>query len=214
MSKVYAMKKFRVAIGLVLAVLVMGCTRQPEVSLNLRVSTADPVILQEVRRILLFRFSKFRPSFLASIESTIDGSILSFRFKGGAPAQPIVTYLYQTPGRVWTTLVESSAVLFTDQDIEQAALAYENKSHVVRLRLTPAAGNRVLALTTRNVGKTARLTLDGRVLLEAVITGVLRDSFQITSPEQDTEKAMALVAVLQSGALPADVSLGDDADGM
>jgi preprotein translocase subunit SecD len=110
--------------------------------------------------------------------------------------------------------VETPGVLFTDRDIEQAALAYENKSHVVRLRLAPAAGDRVLALTTRNVGKTARLTLDDRVLLEAVITGVLRESFQITSPEQDTEKAMAFVVVLQSGALPAVVSLGDDARGI
>lgn len=86
--------------------------------------------------------------------------------------------------------------------------------HVVRLRLTPAAGDRVLALTTRNVGKTARLTLDGRLLLEATITGVLRDSFQITSPEQETEKAMALAVVLRSGALPAVVSLVDGANGV
>jgi hypothetical protein len=208
------MKKYRAAIVLVLAVLAVSCTRPPDVSLNLRVSTADPVVLEEVRRILLFRFREFRPSFFSSIESKIDGSRLSFRFKGGAPAQSLVTYLYETPGRVRTILVESSGVLFTDQDIEQAALAYENESHVVRLRLTPAGGNRVLALTTRNVGKTARLTLDGRVLLEAVITGVLREAFQITSPEQDTEKAMALVVVLQSGALPAVVSLVDDAHGI
>jgi hypothetical protein len=209
-----AMKKCRVAIGLVFAVLVMGCARQPDVLLNLRVSSADRAVVEEVRRILMFRFGEFRPSFLSSIEATIDGPTLSFRFKGGAPASSIVTYLYKTPGRLRTTLVGNPGVLFTDQDIEQAALAYENERHVVRLRLTPAAGNRVLALTTRNVGNTARLTLDGRLLLEAVITGALRDSFQITSPEQDTEKAMALVVVLQSGALPAVVSPGDHTQGI
>jgi preprotein translocase subunit SecD len=161
----------------------------------------------------LFRFGEFRPFFFSSVESTIDGSTLSFRFKRGAPAQSTVTYLYQTPGRVRATLVEGFGILFTDKDIEQAHLAFENERHVIRLRLTPAAGNRVLALTTRNVGKTARLTLDGRVLLEAVITGVLRDTFQVTSPEEDTEKAKALVVVLQSGALPAVVSLDNDARG-
>jgi hypothetical protein len=208
------MKKFGVAIVLVIAALVAGCARPPDVTLNLRVDTTDPVVVAEVRRILLFRFGEFRSSFFSSIESKVDGSRLSFLFKGGAPAQSILPYLYKTSGRVRATLVESPAVLFTHQDIEQAALAYENESHVVRLRLTPAAGDRVLALTTRNVGKTARLTLDGRLLLEATITGVLRDSFQITSPEQETEKAMALAVVLRSGALPAVVSSVDAANGV
>lgn len=208
------MKTFRAAIILVLVFLVASCQRPPDVTLNLRVDTADPAVVEEARRILLFRFGEFRPSFFSSIESKVDGAKLSFRFKGGAPAQSVLAYLYGTSGRVRATLVQSPATLFTDQDIEQVDLAYENESHVILVRLTPAAGERVLALTTRNVGKTARFTLDGRLLLEATIAAVLRDSFQITSPEQETEKAMALAVVLRSGALPAVVSSIDVANGM
>lgn len=205
------MKKCRAAIILTFLALVAGCARTPDVTLNLSVDSDDRMVLEEVRRILLFRFGEFRPSFFSSIESDINGSAISFRFKGGAPEESILTYLYETPGRVNAVLVENSGLLFTDQDIEQAGLAHENGSSVVRLRLAPTAGERVLALTTRNVGRTARLTMDGRALLEATITGALRDSFQITSPEQDPQKAMALVVVLRSGALPAAVSFSEPA---
>lgn len=201
------MKKYRVSLLLMFAVLVAGCTRTPDVVLNLSVGSQDPTVLEDVRRILLFRFGEFPPSFFSKIESEIDGSMISFRFKGGAPEGSLLTYLYATTGKVRASLAENRAVLFTDRDIEQADLAYENESHVVLLRLTPDAGERVLALTTRNIGKTVRVTLDDRPLLEAIISGAFRDSFQITSPEQDDERAMALVVVLQSGALPAPVSL-------
>jgi preprotein translocase subunit SecD len=62
-------------------------------------------------------------------------------------------------------------------------------------------------LTSSNVGKAMRVTLDGQPLLEATITGVLSDSFQISLPQQYTENASALAVVFQSGALPAPVSL-------
>ena len=90
------------------------------------------------------------------------------------------------------------------------------KSTTIRMLcglLTPSAGERVLALTSRNIGRTARMTLDGQPLLEARIAGAFRDSFQITSPETDLERARALVVVLRSGALPAKVVL-DEQDGI
>lgn len=201
------MKNCRLSLLLVVVGLVASCARTPEVTLNLSVKTQDSAVLEEVRRILLFRFGEFPASFFSSIETTSDGSVISFRFKGGAPEDSILTYLYETRGKVRASLAESSAILFTDRDIEQAALAYENDTTVMRLRLTQAAGARVLALTTRSIGKTARVTLDGRPLIEATITGAFSDSFQVNLPDQDIEKGPALVAVLRSGALPAPVSL-------
>jgi hypothetical protein len=201
------MKHCRLALFLVVAGLVASCARTPEVTLNLSVKTQDAAVLEEARRILLYRFGEFPASIFSSIETTSDGSVISFRFKGGAPEGSILTYLYETRGRVRASLAKSSAILFTDRDIEEASLAYVDGMTVVRLRLSQAAGEHVFALTTRSFGKIARVTLDGRPLLEATINGAFRDSFQMTLPDQDIEKAQALCAVLRSGALPAPVSL-------
>jgi preprotein translocase subunit SecD len=185
----------------------VGCARTPDVVLSLSVDSKDAVVVGEAHRILQFRFDESRTSFMSSVQSEIRGPMISFRFKRGAPEESILTYLYQTPGKVHAFLASSSALAFTDRDIEHAGLSFENGASVLQLRLSPAAGRRVRVLTSSNVGKAMRVTLDGQPLLEATITGVLSDSFQISLPQQYTENASALAVVLQSGALPAPVSL-------
>ncbi|HEY0683866.1 MAG TPA: hypothetical protein VGD45_16155 [Steroidobacter sp.] len=201
------------ALAALLAFLLVGCARTPDVTLNLRVHTSDPEVVEQVRRIILFRFSEFRSSMFSSIESEVDGPKITFRFKGEAPEPSTVAYLYETAGRLKASFVGHSAVLFTDRDIEQANLAYLDERNVIQLRLLPEAGDRLHAITSRNVGKVARLTLDGRVLIESTVTAALRESLQIPSPEQDHERAMALVVVLRYGALPTLVTLVGRPDG-
>lgn len=206
MRPAMSMKKCRMAIVMAFAILVVGCARTPDVVLTLSVDSADVRVVEEVRRILLFRFGEFPVSFFSSIESEVDGAVISFRFKGGAPEESILTYLYQTPGRVNASIVESPGTLFTSRDIEDAALMHDDAGRMLLLRLTASAGERMRVLTARNVGKTVRLAMDGRVLIEATISGVLSDSFQVVSPEQDRERGLALITVLRSGPLPALVS--------
>lgn len=203
-------RSLRLSWTLVLAILISGCTRVPDVTLNLRVDTEDEAVVESARRILLYRFGEFPPSFFSTVESQVDGAVISFRFQGGAPESSTLAYLYETRGRLRVSMTESSAPLFTERDIEQAGLSLEQGGGAaINLRLTPEAGERVHALTTRHVGKTLRMTLDGRPMMEAAIGEALRDSIRIITPEQDHERLLALVAILKSGALPASVTVAE-----
>lgn len=188
--------------------LLTGCDRAPDLVLTLAVDSRDTAVVESARQILLSRFNEFRPSFLSSITSKIDGSGITFTFYGGAPSDDTIKYLYRTRGKVRAVLSDSTTILFTDRDIEEARLIYSDSRFDIALRLSQEAGERVLRLTTKNIGKSARITLDNAVLLDARIQDALRDSFQLTAPHQDDEQNRALVVVLRSGALPAQVSDG------
>jgi hypothetical protein len=174
------------------------------------VASAEPRIVAETERVLLSRFEEFLPSLFSSVESTSVESTISFTFKHGAPALPILEYLYQTTGSLRASLADDSAgsTWFTEQDIARAVLAYDGSSRVLRIRLTPEAGQRVVRLTSQNLGKAVRVTLDNEVLLEATINGVFGEPFQVTAPDTDTDTALALTVILETGALPASVSTG------
>jgi preprotein translocase subunit SecD len=200
------MKQCRLAILSMALVLAASCAREPDVVLNLSVDTSSPAIQERTRNVLLARFDQVRPSFFSSVESKVDGSTISFRFKGAAPDAATMKYLSETPGRVQASLVETAEVLFTQRDIEHASTGYGNGGPVLNVLLAQNAGATVVAVTARNIGKKIRVTMDDRILLDAVISGAFGSSFQIALPGETAEQAKGLAAVLASGALPAPVS--------
>jgi preprotein translocase subunit SecD len=71
--------------------------------------------------------------------------------------------------------------------------------------LTPEAGQRLLRLTSENLGQLVAMTLDGETLMEARINGTFGEQFQIAGQQLDPDLDVALAVILTTGALPADV---------
>ncbi|MFQ5768865.1 MAG: protein translocase subunit SecD, partial [Acidobacteriota bacterium] len=77
---------------------------------------------------------------------------------------------------------------------------------VVAFTLTPPAGRRFEALTSKNVGKKMAIVLDGMVLSAPTLQSTIADRGQITS-NFTIDSADALALQLKSGALPASLDI-------
>jgi len=183
-----------------------ACSLEPDFELALEVDSSDPAVVEQTKGVLAARFDEFRPTLLSRRSSIVEGSTIRFTFKNGAPEPKVLEYLYTTPGRVRAALVtERFNAWFTDKDISDARVVYRDSMLTLQVRLTPEAGQRMLRLTTENLGEVVAMTLDGETLMEARINGAFGDRFEIAGQELDTDLALALTVILRTGALPADV---------
>jgi preprotein translocase subunit SecD len=198
------MPRFATAI---LVVMLQGCSLGPDTELNLEVDSSDPAVVAETARVLAARFEEFPATLFSSTEYAIQGSTIRFRFRNGAPEPKTLERLYETPGRFRVALATNrfGNPWLTERDVLDVRLAYRNSRSALRIRLTPDAGQRMVRLTTENVGSVLTATLDSEMLLEARIQGVFGKSFEIVGLELDPDSAAALRVVLTTGALPADV---------
>jgi preprotein translocase subunit SecD len=194
--------------AVVLVAMLQGCTLGPDTELALEVDSSDPAVVEETARVLAARFKEFRPTLLSSAELAIDGSKLRFTFKNGAPDPRILEYLYATRGRLRAAPPENrfGQPWFTDRDVRDVHVTYQDSMRVLTFRLTPEAGQRLLRLTTENIGEVMRMTLDGETMMEARIQGAFGERFLAQDRELDQDLYVALAVVLTTGALPADVS--------
>jgi len=197
----------RIASIVVLVAALQACTFGPDTELALVVDSNDPAVVEQTASVLATRFNEFRPSLFSYAELAIEGSMLHFTFKNGAPEPKVLEYLYSTPGRVRAALVSErfGKPWFTDGDIRDAHVTYQNSTRALAIRLTPEAGQRLLQLTTDNVGEVVRTTLDGETLMEARILGVFGERFLIQGQELEPGLDLALAVILTTGALPAEV---------
>lgn len=198
----------------VLAIALIGCTRQPDEVLTLTAASNVPSVVAEAQRVLLARFEQFPASWFASMESNVEGSRITFVFRNGAPDRTTVEYLYATPGVLEAFVTNGSrrGPLFDSGDIRDAALLYVESQYRLRLRLTSEAGTRVSRVTSESVGGRMIVTLDGAVLLDAVITGAFGESLEIGGLVPP--RAGEFIAVLRSGALPTAVTAVSTVDGI
>jgi hypothetical protein len=194
-------------LAILLLATLQGCTFEPDVELALEVDSFEPAVVEETGRVLAARFEEFRPTLLSSTASVIEGSTIRFTFRNGAPEPAVLEYLYATPGRVRAALVtdRSGPAWFTDKDIRRAAVVYSDSMRTLQVRLTPEAGQRLLRLTSENLGRVVAMTFDGETLMEARINGTFGDRFQLAGQELDAGRDVALAVILTTGALPADV---------
>jgi preprotein translocase subunit SecD len=191
----------------VLVALLQGCTVGPDTELALEVDSSDPAVVEAAARVLAARFDAFRPSPFSSSTFDVKGSKVRFTFKNGAPEPKVLEYLYTTLGSLQARLTAErlQRPWFTDRDVARAVVAYRDSMRVLRVRLTPEAGERLLRLTSANVGESMTLTLDGETLMEARISGAFGRDFEVAGPELDPELYLALGVVLSTGALPTTV---------
>lgn len=196
-----------IAIVMLVAV-VQACTLRPDSELALEVRSSDPAVVEQTARVLTARFAEFPATLLSSTEYAIQGSTIRFTFKNGAPEPKILAYLYETPGHLRAALITNrlGPPSFTEQDVRDVVLGYRDSMPVLRVVLTAEAGQRLVRLTSENIGQLMTMTLDGKTLTEARIQGVFGDRFEVGGANADLDFYRALRAILTNGALPADVT--------
>jgi hypothetical protein len=197
----------RIASAVVLVAALQACSLGPDTELTLEVQSSDPPVVAETARVLSARFGEFRPSLLSSSKFAIEGSTIRFTFRNGAPEPKIVEYLYATPGHFRAALASDrfGRPWFTDRDVRDAHVTYQNSMPALAVRLTPEAGQRLARLTTDNLGQVVSMTLDGETLMEARIQGAFGERFLVQGQKLDPDLDLALAVILTTGALPADV---------
>ena len=200
----------RIASVVALVVALQACSLGPDTALTLQVQSSDPAVVAGTARVLSARFKEFRPSLLSSSKFAIEGSTIRFTFRNRAPEPKIVEYLYTTQGHFRAALANDQfgEPWFTDRDISEAHVIYQNSMPALAVQLTPEAGQRLAQLTTDNVGQVVRMTLDGETLMEAQIQDPFGERFMVQGQEHDRDLQRALAVILTTGALPADVKAG------
>ena len=186
---------------------VQGCTLGPDTELKLEVDSTDPAVVAETARVLAARFEEAQPTMFSSARFVIEGSTVRFTFKNGAPEPTILERLYQTPGHLRAAPVteQFGSPWFTERDVVDVTVVYRDSMYVLRVRLTAEAGQRMVRLTTENLGQVVKMTLDGVTMMEARVNGVFGDRFEIGGGQLDLDSASALVIILTTAALPAAV---------
>lgn len=195
------MKTIHVFIGFLL--LLTGCTRVPPVVLTLKAESTNPQTVAASRDILENRFKEFLPSMFSSVNSTIHGSTISFEFHNGAPKHADLVQLFSTPGRLVVSLHSPTGygtIWYTDKDIEYAESKNSNGEKFIAIKLTEKTGERLKRLSSQNIGNKVDVTLDGKIILQAVIRGTLGRYSEFNAPNPD--KAVYLAAILKNGHLP------------
>ncbi|HKS55760.1 MAG TPA: hypothetical protein VJS12_10765 [Steroidobacteraceae bacterium] len=182
----------------------LACRPTPDTFIQLVVDSSDAAVIAETERVLLKRFDDEYPGV---VEAKTEGSVITVAFRHTTPDRELVHALYAMPGRLRATIPDLGAILFTTRDIADANIAYREKEYMLRIKLVPAAKQRIQRLTTQAVGNIAQLEVDGHVWVRATISSPMSDSMQVPLPGATEVDARALSIVLRSGAhLPAQVS--------
>ena len=95
----------------------------------------------------------------------------------------------------------------TDLQDAQAATNQQNGQNVVNLEFTEEGAKKFADLTTKNVGRTIAILLDGEVLTAPNVREPILGGKAEISGQKTLEEAQNLAVVLRSGALPVKVNI-------
>lgn len=95
----------------------------------------------------------------------------------------------------------------TDLKDAQAATNQQNGQNVVNLEFTDEGAKKFADLTTKNVGRTIAILLDGEVLTAPNVREPILGGKAEISSQKTLEEAQNLAVVLRSGALPVKVNI-------
>lgn len=95
----------------------------------------------------------------------------------------------------------------TDLKDAQAATNQQNGQNVVNLEFTDEGAKKFADLTTKNVGRTISILLDGEVLTAPNVREPILGGKAEISGQRNLEEAQNLAVVLRSGALPVKVNI-------
>ena len=95
----------------------------------------------------------------------------------------------------------------TDLKDAQAATNQQNGQNVVNLEFTDEGAKKFADLTTKNVGRTIAILLDGEVLTAPNVREPILGGKAEISAQKTLEEAQNLAVVLRSGALPVKVNI-------
>ena len=104
---------------------------------------------------------------------------------------------------------EEGNVVLTGTDLKdaQAATNQQTNQHVVNLEFTGEGGEKFAELTTKNVGRTIAILLDGEVLTAPNVREPILGGKAEISGQKTLEEAQQLAVLLRSGALPVKVNI-------
>ena len=140
----------------------------------------------------------------SSLKTSIDGNRIDFEFRGTSPAQKDLEYLANTQGVLRVVARDSPHIIwYSDRDIVSAECSRSSDNDYLNIRLTSAAGEKMLELTRRNVGKVLITTWDGQPLIDSTVQGVIGGSFQSSIPRDD--QTAGFCVVIKHGRLPVPV---------
>ena len=194
------------------AVVLNACSLESDVTYQVTVESSELATIETTDQILLARFHRVLPSFFSTVNSEVSGSIISYTFRRGAPDESMTTYLCRTIGTFSISLADddSEEIWVTELDIERAEAGLDESGPFILIQLSEAAGERMLFLTSQNLGKVLTGKMGSETLFEATIRGQFASRFQVRAPLGADAKAIA--AILESGSLPALVTLRDSKD--
>lgn len=163
---------------------------------------ADP---KQVLQILKGRFEDYRPSAFSKVEATFEEGRLRFVFRRGAPDPSILPTLIMQRG-VLTATLETGELLYTNDDIVNAAAVMENGKVYLKLVVTDSAAKRIGEITSRNVGKVINVVLDGFNVFRSTITEPFSKDFKL-SADYPLHEVRVIEVLLDHGALPGSLRL-------
>lgn len=104
---------------------------------------------------------------------------------------------------------EEGNIVLTGTDLKDATAAtnQQNGQHVVNLEFSDEGAKKFADLTTKNVGRTIAILLDGEVLTAPNVREPILGGKAEISGQKTLEEAQQLAVVLRSGALPVKVNI-------
>jgi len=178
-----------------------------EITATLVVQTEDAPSQQVSRtaEILAERFSEIRPTMFSTVMPTVSGHTITFTFRGESLGEQSLRPLALTRGVLTIAPADHpEEVWVTDLDIVDVRVFMTEQGPMLSLRVTPEAGGRLLEGTSKNIGRKAVTTWEGRTLISATISGAFSTQFQLPVPS--VEESHVLLNVLRHGRLPAAVT--------
>ena len=191
-------------IGIALAL--AGCDTQPDraISATLTVqagTSSSPAEIVLAQKIISARLDQFLTEPQSTITSNAEGKSLHFDFHGIPPDERTVTLLAKTPGELRLSLANFvGEAWITDSDIEDARLVRTDQGAMMDVHLGQTAGQRLFALTSKNVGRAIQLRWNGELIMTATSQSPFGETFQFSAPTPPDGLIMRVI--LQHGRLP------------
>lgn len=202
---------FRASTIVALCLVLAACAASQDESGTLSVrasgnpSTAD---MERAQEIITLRLKEFVIEPAASFKSRIVDNTIRFTFYGFPPTEATVTQLASTPGKFTLALTNmASDVWVSDADVEEAQIFETDKGATMRVRLSDAAGKRLLEKTSSHIGRQVRASWDGKTLVVATIQSPFGPGLQFDAPAPP--EGMFIRVMLQYGRLPITVDTAE-----
>jgi preprotein translocase subunit SecD len=179
-----------------------GCgPRAISTTARVHFEAASEAEMMQAAQILQARFNELRPSYFSTVTTTVVAQDVALEFRGEAPADETIGSYAASQGifRLYPLDAQNN-LLVTDLDIEQVSATQGSTGPMLDLRVSESAGKRLLAYTSRNLGRVLITSWDRKEQSRAVVGGVFARQFQTTGMDRDT--AMRLTIILRSGRLP------------